>query len=144
MGERAVMDCVRFGIVGAVGRGNSYVRSLLANPSTEITALCDVRLEEAQHAAAELGVEHVFDSMDALLEAAVVDAVVIGTPMQFHAPQAMAALARDVHVLCEVTAGVSIEECRDLVCAARRSSAPIYDGGKLRLYEAKRARTRAC
>ena len=117
------MERIRFGIVGAVGRGNSYVRSLSAHPATEIVALCDIRLEEAKRAAAELGVEHVFGSVDALLDAEVVDAVVIGTPMQFHAPQAMAALARDVHVLCEVTAGVSIEECRDLVCAARLSSA---------------------
>jgi len=43
--------------------------------------------------------------------------------MQWHAPQAIAALERNIHVLCEVTAGVSIEECCQLVRAARRSSA---------------------
>jgi predicted dehydrogenase len=49
--------------------------------------------------------------------------VVIGTPMHWHAPQAVLALERDIHVLSEVTAGVSVEECRDLVRAARRSRA---------------------
>jgi predicted dehydrogenase len=51
------------------------------------------------------------------------DAVVVATPMQFHVPQAIAALARDIHVLSEVTAGVSIEECRALVAETRRSAA---------------------
>ena len=115
------MDTIRFGIVGAVGRGNSYVRALTAHPDTRLVALCDIRLEEARKSAAELEVEGVYDNMEAMLDAGGVDAVVIGTPMQFHAPQAIAALERDIHVLCEVTAGISVEECRDLVRAARRS-----------------------
>ena len=49
----------------------------------------------------------------------------IGTPMPFHAPQAIAALSQNIHVLSEVTAAVSIEECQDLVQAATSSSA-IY------------------
>ncbi len=117
------MDQIRFGIVGAVGRGNSYVRALSAHPATAITALCDIRLEAAQQSAGEIGVDHVFADVEEMLVAGVVDAVVIGTPMQFHAPQAIAALERDIHVLCEVTAGISVEECRDLVRAARRSAA---------------------
>jgi predicted dehydrogenase len=50
---------------------------------------------------------------------------VIGTPMQFHASQAIAALKRGIHVLSEVTAAVSVDECRQLVAAARASKA-IY------------------
>jgi predicted dehydrogenase len=42
--------------------------------------------------------------------------------MQLHVPHAIAALARDMHVLSEVTAGVSIEECRALVAEAKRSA----------------------
>jgi predicted dehydrogenase len=49
--------------------------------------------------------------------------VIIGSPMHLHVAQSIAALERGVHVLCEVTAGVTIEECRDLVFAAERSDA---------------------
>ena len=112
---------IRFGIIGAAGRGNSFVRSLEANPATEIVALCDIREEEVRKNAAELGVEGVFTDAEEMLDSGAVDGIVIGTPMQFHAPQAIMALERDIHVLSEVTAGVSIEECRDLVCAARKS-----------------------
>lgn len=51
--------------------------------------------------------------------------MVVGSPMPFHVAQCVAALERGVHVLCEVTAGVSIEECKELVLAASRSDA-IY------------------
>ena len=114
---------IRFGIIGAAGRGNSFVRSLRANPATELTALCDLRSEPLVANAAELGVEHIFTDAGELIRSDVVDAVVVGTPMQFHAPQAILALEHDIHVLSEVTAAVSIEESRDLVRAARRSAA---------------------
>jgi predicted dehydrogenase len=116
---------IRFGIIGAAGRGNSFVRALRANPATTLVALCDVRAEQLAASAAELDVEHTFTDAGALISSATVDAVVVGTPMQFHAPQAILALQQNIHVLSEVTAAVSIEESRDLVCAARRSKA-IY------------------
>lgn len=117
------MDKIRFGILGAAGRGSGFVPALLAHPATEITALCDLRAEAVARYAAELGVEQIFADADDMLDAGEVDAVVVGTPMPWHAPQAIAALERDIHVLSEVTAGVSVEECRDLTRTARRSRA---------------------
>jgi len=116
-------ETIRFGIIGAAGRGNSFVRSLQANPAASVTALCDLREQEIRERAAELEVEGVFTDAETMLESGQVDAVVIGTPMQFHAPQAAMALQRDIHVLCEVTAGVSVQECRELVQTARTSRA---------------------
>ncbi len=114
---------IRFGIIGAAGRGNSFVRALRANPATELRALCDVRAEQLAVSASELDVEHTFTEAEALIQSGTVDAIVVGTPMQFHAPQAILALEQNIHVLSEVTAAVSVEESRDLVRAARRSSA---------------------
>ena len=51
---------IRFGIIGAVGRGGGFVGALQAHPSTEITALCDIREEQVKQSAEELGVQHVF------------------------------------------------------------------------------------
>src|SRR5262249_35394387 len=53
---------------------------------------------------------------DAMLEADL-DAVVIATPMHLHVPQSVAALQKGKHVLSEVTAAVSLEECPRLVQA---------------------------
>ena len=117
------MDKIRFGVIGAAGRGSGFIPTLLAHPATEVIALCDIRREEVEQHAAELGVEQVFTDTDEMLDSGVVDAIVVGTPMPWHAPQAIAALERDIHVLSEVTAGVSVEECRDLTRAVRSSGA---------------------
>jgi predicted dehydrogenase len=74
-------------------------------------------------AAERLGASERYTSYEAMLDRSDVDAVVIGTPMPHHAPQAILALERGIHVLSEVTAAVSLEECRALVAAANRSSA---------------------
>ncbi len=114
---------IRFGVVGAARRGSGFVGSLMANPAAELAALCDLQEEVIRERSAELGVEHVFTDAESMLDSGKIDAVVVATPMHLHVPQSIMALERDVHVLSEVTAGVSIEECRDLVRAVRLSKA---------------------
>src|SRR4051794_5578188 len=50
-----------------------------------------------------------------------VDAVVVATPMPFHAPQAALALEAGKHVLSEVPAATDLEQCWRLVQAVRAS-----------------------
>ena len=112
---------IRFGIIGAAGRGGGFAGALQAHPATKITALCDIREEQLKQNAEALGVKHTFTNAEEMLDSGEMDAVVVGTPMHFHVPQAVMALERNLHVISEVPAGVSIEESRDLVRAARRS-----------------------
>ncbi len=51
------------------------------------------------------------------------DAVVVGTPMHLHAPQAIAALEAGRHVMSAVTAAVSLDQCRALAAACERARA---------------------
>lgn len=119
----AVIEKLNVGIVGAAGRGASFRAAFDAHPATRIHAVCDVREDALAEAAERLGATETYSDYATMLEKSELDAVVIGTPMQFHAPQAIAALQRDIHVLCEVTAGVSVDECRALVEAAKHSEA---------------------
>jgi predicted dehydrogenase len=114
-------DKIRFGVIGSVRRGGSFVTNLLANPAAQITALCDIQAEQLEASAAEIGVERTFSDAEEMFDSGCIDAVVVGTPMPLHAPQSMMALERDLHVMSEVTAGVSLEECEKLVRTARRS-----------------------
>lgn len=57
-----------------------------------------------------LGAAAAFTDYAAMLRDGGLQAVVIGTPMPFHVAQAVQALEAGVHVLCEVTAGVSVAE----------------------------------
>ncbi len=119
----ALIEKLNIGIVGAAGRGASFRAAFDAHPLTRIHAVCDVRQDTLQETAHTLGATEMYTDYEEMLVKSELDAVVIGTPMQFHAPQAIAALERNLHVLSEVTAGVSIDECRALVETAKRSSA---------------------
>ena len=114
---------IKIGIVGAAGRGRGFFSAFLNNPYTQITALCDVNEEGVRETASSIDVEQVYTDHEKMLDEAGIDAVVIGTPMQFHVPQAIAALQRNIHVMSEVPVGVGIDECRDLVRAHKGSEA---------------------
>ncbi len=116
---------IRIGIVGACGRGSSFKAACDAIPNVRVQAVCDTDAAGLPAAAGRLGAREQFTDYGEMLERAEIDAVIIGTPMPLHVPQAVAALNRDIHVLSEVPAGVSVEECRDLVLATH-SSRGIY------------------
>lgn len=111
----------RVGLVG-VSRGSSLVRPFAVFAETEIAALCDVNQPRLADVAAGFGIgdDHLFTDYNQFLESDV-DIVVVGTPIQFHADQAVRALEAGKHVLSEVTAAYTLEDCRRIVDAAQRS-----------------------
>jgi predicted dehydrogenase len=117
------IEKLNIGIVGAVGRGKSFRTAFDAHPVTSIHAVCDLNEEKLPEAAELLGAEETYTDYTEMLEKSEVDAVVIGTPMPFHAPMAVQALDSGIHVMSEVTAAVSVEESKQLVAAANQSAA---------------------
>lgn len=113
---------INVGIVGACRRGGSF-RAGCEAVGLNIRAVCDINVEELSAAAEALGADEQYTDYEEMLDSSEIDAVIIGTPMQLHASQSIAALERNIHVLCEVTAAVSIDECRELVAAAQKSQA---------------------
>ncbi len=112
---------LHLGIVGAAGRGASFKTACDAMPGVTVHAVCDNRSDALSATRERLGAREQYDDYETMLEKSAIDAVIIGTPMQFHAPMAVAALERNLHVLSEVTAAVSVEECRQLAAACKRS-----------------------
>ena len=114
---------INIGIVGAAGRGKGFRAACEAHELVRIHAVCDINEEGLEKAKTDLGAEERYLNHEEMLAKSDVQAVILGTPMPLHVPQAKAALARDIHVLSEVPAGVSIDECRELVEACNRSKA---------------------
>jgi predicted dehydrogenase/GNAT superfamily N-acetyltransferase len=110
------------GIAGACARGANFKLGCEA-AGLHIIAACDVNTDALAAAATALGAPHIFSDYETMLDTVRPDAVIIGTPMPLHVPQALAALERGIHVLSEVPAGVSMEECRQLVAACAASKA---------------------
>ena len=111
---------IRFGVIG-LRRGRSFIRVCQAVGGATVTALYDVDAARVARAAAEVGARP-FTDLTAFLDAGF-DAVVVASPVPFHAEQAVAALAAGKHVLSEVTACQTLEEAKALVRAARSSRA---------------------
>lgn len=111
---------MKFGVIGC-RRGRSFVRMCGIVGGASVAAIYDVDLPRAREVAGEIGAE-ALGELDAFLESGI-DAVVIASPLPYHARQAVAALERGVHVLSEVTACHTLEDAEALVRAARASSA---------------------
>ncbi len=112
---------MNIGIVGACRRGGSFKRACDALPEVSIHAVCDINTDKLEAARERLGAREKYTDYETMLEKSELDAVIVATPIQLHATQAIAALERGLHVLSEVTAGVSVEECQQLVAACRKS-----------------------
>lgn len=109
---------LRVGITGK--RGQGFVAGLRSMPGVRVVAFCDHDPAVLAGVADRLEIPERFRDFDEML-ARDLDAVVVATPMQLHVPHAIAALQAGKHVLSEVTAAVSIAECRPLVAAVRAS-----------------------
>jgi predicted dehydrogenase len=124
------MDVVRFGIIGAGTRGIGLMRNALAVRNTAVTAVCDLAQERVSQAidvvATMRGVKPAGYSNGPkdyrnLLGRGDVDAVLIVTGNEDHAYMAVDALRAGKHVLSEVPAATTIEECRQLVRTAEET-----------------------
>lgn len=110
--------------VGFVGlrRGSGLVRTLAGHPRVQVAALCDLDEQALHNLSADFQVsdQYLFTHFDDFINAPI-DIVVIATPIEFHAAQAIAALESGKHVLCEQTAAYTLAECARLVEAVHKS-----------------------
>ena len=118
-------DRVKFAIVGCGHIGKRHAEMITRNDEAELVALCDIRQEN------ELEIEKFnvpfFTSIDALVEANLdIDVINICTPNGLHAEQAIKALERKVHVVCEKPMGLSKDNCEKVIFKALQVSKQVF------------------
>lgn len=92
---------IRVGVIGTGNIGTSHARDLASGVSgASVSVLYDFDGARAADLAAELGAVSVA-SYQELIDSDLVDAVLIASPDQFHAEQALACLAAGKPTLCE-------------------------------------------
>jgi predicted dehydrogenase len=109
---------LRIGIVG-LRRGSSYF-SFDVVPGAKVTAICDLDRELLEQCGDGHAIPGHFTRYEEMLESGV-DAVVVATPVPLHARQVIQALDAGVHVLSEVPAVATMEECYALAEAVEQS-----------------------
>ena len=112
---------LRVGIVGAGANTCArHIPGLQAIPGVEIVTVANRSLESGAKVAARFGIPRVAAGWQAVVSAADVDAVVIGTWPCLHAEVATAALEAGRHVLCEARMAMDLAEAQRMLAAARR------------------------
>lgn len=113
---------VKWLLVGAGDIARKRVAPALAHtPGSQLTAICDARIEPARALAGEFGVNAVYDDYDAALKDTDADAVYLATPVGLHVGQAIGALHEGKHVLVEKPLGLTGADCRRAAAAAEQS-----------------------
>jgi len=107
--------------------GTGYINKIHAQSSrslgVELTAVVNHKPESMAEFGKRFGISRQYETMEALLKAGGVDALVIGTPNYLHAPQAIAALKAGVHVMVEKPMAMNAREAEKMMDASAQSGA---------------------
>ncbi len=115
---------IRVAIIG-LGFGAEFIPIYQAHPNAEMYAICRRNKTELDKCGDRYGIKVRYTDYDELLKDPNIDAVHINSPISDHAPQSLAALKAGKHVASTVPMGTSVEECRQLV-EAQRKSGKVY------------------
>jgi 2-hydroxy-4-carboxymuconate semialdehyde hemiacetal dehydrogenase len=93
---------VRIALIGTGAFGTKHLDALRAIDGVSVSAVVSRRLEQAQEVATRFGVPHATTDLDEVLARDDIDAVILCTPTQVHARQAVAAMRAGKHVQVEI------------------------------------------
>ena len=102
---------------------NIHAKAAQAQPDMELIAVVEKYSDKSAGLAKIFDIKHRFESVEQLLEAGGVDALVIGTPNFLHAPQAISALKAGVHVMVEKPMAMNACEAEEMMEASAQSGA---------------------
>ncbi len=109
--------------------GTGYINKIHAtaakNAGAELAAVVNHKPESMAQFAADFGIPRQFETVEAMLKAGGVDALVVSTPNYLHAPQTIAALNAGVHVMVEKPMAMNGAEAAQMCDAAEKSGATL-------------------
>lgn len=123
---RPAVNRPRVALVGC-GQVGEVHRERLSHEAVSMVAICDPDAAALSRMAAKITPRpRLFRSEQDLLEAGIVDGVVLCTPHGLHATQISASLAAGVHVLCEKPFVTEAAQATTLVAEARAANLALF------------------
>jgi len=116
----------RIGFIGTGSRGQYNMHAVLNIPHAEIVALCDDYPPSLKTASELCPNAKTYTNYKKLLESPDIDGVVISTPLNWHAPMVLDALAAGKHVYCEKAMALTMDECKAIYDAYQRTDKVLY------------------
>ena len=128
------MTKIRIGVAGASGAfGTKHLQALSAISEVEVVAVMERDPAKADKLVAAGAARFGFSDYDAFVSCEEIDAVVLATPTQLHAAQAMAAMKAGKHVLVEIPMADSLADSEALV-ACQKETGLVAMAGHVRRF----------
>lgn len=121
---------IRFAVVGTNWITERFIDAAHESGKMRLTAIYSRKLEQAQAFGANYPVEHFFDSLEALAQSDVIDAVYIASPNSLHCQQSLLFLSHKKHVICEKPLASNLLEVEQLVACAREHQVVLFEAFK--------------
>jgi myo-inositol 2-dehydrogenase / D-chiro-inositol 1-dehydrogenase len=127
---------IRIGLIGAGIMGADHARILSSQvPSAKLQYVCDADAARAKSVANETGAVNTASDPMAVISAKDVDAILIASPDQTHAPLTLAALAAGKPVLCEKPLSPDSKECLAVIEAEVKLGKRLAQIGFMRRFD---------
>ncbi|HLO34772.1 MAG TPA: Gfo/Idh/MocA family oxidoreductase [Candidatus Deferrimicrobium sp.] len=134
---------VGIGVVGAGRMGSIHARLIVGSvPDARLAGIADVNGEAARRLAGELGAVPVFGSLDEMLAAPGIDAVLIAVSSNRHREAIEAAAAAGKDILCEKPIALTMADTTAAIAAADAAGVRLQVGF-MRRWDPDYARARA-
>ena len=112
---------LKVALAGAGAFGIKHLDGIRNIDGVEVVALVGREIEKTREVAQKYGIEQVSTDLDAVLARPEIDAVILCTPTQMHAAQAMACLRAGKHVQVEIPMADSLADAQALVALAQET-----------------------
>jgi predicted dehydrogenase len=116
---------MKIGFAGAGYIINIHAQAAQAQKDVVLSAVVEKFSDKAAALAQKFGIKDQYDTVEQMLKAGKVDALVIGTPNFLHAPQAIAALRAGVHVMVEKPMAMNARQAEKMMAASAMSGAKL-------------------
>ena len=127
---------VRVALIGVGIMGADHARIFAEDiPNVQLQVVCDAFEERATEIAKKYGASHVSNNPQETVTRSDVDAVVIASPDQTHAPLSIAAIEAGKHVLCEKPLAPTSEQCLEVLEVEKRLGKQMVQVGFMRRFD---------
>jgi predicted dehydrogenase len=114
---------IRLAISGAGYISKIHALAAQNTPEVELVAVIERFSTTAQPFAEQFGLKRYYATIEELISAGGIDALVIGTPNFLHHPQAISALQAGIHVMVEKPMAMNAHQASEMVEASQKSGA---------------------
>jgi myo-inositol 2-dehydrogenase / D-chiro-inositol 1-dehydrogenase len=117
---------IRFGLLGAGRIGKVHAATIAGNPKAKLMYIADAMPKAAEELAAKHGAK--VASIDDIMKAGDVDAILIGSPTGFHAEQIQAASNAGKAIMCEKPVSLKVKTIEETLKVVEKNKSTLMIG----------------